>query len=357
MAGWSRRAALRVRQPRHRPLLADWALQMAREYELRAIFAPQEPTLAVLAERYDELEAAGVGMTFPRAEILEQAFDKRLTLAAARRVGMPLPTTIATSSSEEVERAAAEIGYPVVIKAPRSYERRGAGFVRLGGPFYASSADAARAVARSLSPRDPPPLVQRFVEGTGIGMSMLLDREGHLRAEFAHRRLRDIDPRGSASVLREGIPVDPRLRDLSLELLREMGWWGVAMVELRIDEASGEFALMEVNGRFWGSLQLAIDSGVDFPELLLRVAEGDLPTQPSPAHGRRLRWWLGDMASTARVLKGRPPGFPGQFPSRWDALTTFAIPRRGTRNEVLRWSDPLPAAIELLGLLPGPRRR
>ena len=330
---------------------------MAREHDLRTIFAPQEPTILALADRYDELETAGVTMTFPRAEILEQAFDKRLTLAAARRAGVPLPATIATTSTEDVERAAAEIGYPVVIKAPRSYDRRGATIVRLGGPWYASSAAEARAIARSLSPRDPPPLVQRFVEGVGIGLSMLIDREGKLRAEFAHRRLRDIDPRGSASVMREGIPVDPRLRDLSLGLLREMGWWGVAMVEFRLDEGDGELALMEVNGRFWGSLQLAIDSGVDFPELLLTAAEGDVSTRPSPAHGRRLRWWLGDLASTARVLKGRPRGFPGPFPGRWDALKAFAIPRRGTRNEVLRWSDPLPAAIELLGLILGRRRR
>jgi predicted ATP-grasp superfamily ATP-dependent carboligase len=356
MAGWSRQAAGRLRQPPPE-VVGSWALETVRTHGLHAIFAPQEPTILALADRYDELQAAGTILTFPRPEILANAFDKRRTLAVARTVGMPIPASIETAPGDDLERAAAEIGYPVVLKAPRSYERRGIATVRLGGPWYASTAEELRAIIRDRASDDPPPIVQRFVHGTGIGYSVLLDRDGELCAEFAHRRVRDIDPRGSASVVREAIPIDPDLRDLSLRLLREMGWWGVAMVEFKLNQRTGELALMEVNGRFWGSLQLAIDSGVDLPTLLLSVVEGGRPSVPLPTPGRRLRWWLGDAASTARVMKGPPRGFPGTFPARWSAVKTFLRPSRGTRNEVLRASDPLPALMEVLGLLRRIRHR
>ena len=44
------------------------------------------------------------------------------------------------------------------------------------------------------------------------------------------------------------------------------------MVEFKVDPRDGIPKLMEVNPRFWGSLQLAIVSGVDFPYLILKMA-------------------------------------------------------------------------------------
>ena len=40
------------------------------------------------------------------------------------------------------------------------------------------------------------------------------------------------------------------------------------MVEFKLDARDGVAKLMEINGRFWGSLQLAVDAGVDFPAIL-----------------------------------------------------------------------------------------
>ena len=67
------------------------------------------------------------------------------------------------------------------------------------------------------------------------------------------------------SVYRESVAADPDLVRRSRALLDAFGWCGVAMVEYKLDERTGTPYLMEVNGRFWGSLQLAIDAGVDFP--------------------------------------------------------------------------------------------
>ena len=123
----------------------------------------------------------------------------------------------------------------------------------------------------------------------------------------------------------------------------------VRVVEYRIEEGTGEPLLMEVNGRFWGSLQLATDSGVNFPRLLAEIALGSTPRAPTYREGVAVRWWMGDLLRTLRVFKGRPKGFPGRFPSRWSAIRDL-LGRQpaGTRNEVLRREDPWPAVAEIL---------
>jgi predicted ATP-grasp superfamily ATP-dependent carboligase len=195
-------------------------------------------------------------------------------------------------------------------------------------------------------------MLQEFVPGSGLGVFLLLDMQGRTCAEFAHRRIRDIRPTGSGSVLRESVPVDGRLRELAVALLRKMEWWGVAMVEFRTDERTGGVVLMEVNGRFWGSLQLALDAGVNFPAILIDVAGGQSPTPPPFHAGVKVRWWLGDLARTASVLKGRPSGYSGHFPTRWSAVRDMLGPQpTGTIGEVYRSGDPWPAAAELLARL------
>jgi hypothetical protein len=124
------------------------------------------------------------------------------------------------------------------------------------------------------------------------------------------------------------------------------------MIEYKLDAATGTPHLMEINGRFWGSLQLALDAGVDFPRLLVARALGEQP-EPVPGYrvGVRSRWWLGDMdhllsrMRRSPELLALPPGSPG----RWAALRDFLVLwRPGDRSEILRWTDPAPAFRELI---------
>jgi len=181
---------------------------------------------------------------------------------------------------------------------------------------------------------------------------MLMDYDGKILAEFAHRRLRDYRPTGSGSVLRESIALTPELRESSERLLRALGCYGIAMVEYRIESNSGDAYLMEVNGRFWGSLQLAIDSGVNFPSLLVDWLTCKRFAKPSYETGVILRWWTGDLVRTLRVLKGRPSGFAGYFPSRISALKEFLGRQpKGTRDEILQWRDWAPSLIEPISVM------
>ena len=119
------------------------------------------------------------------------------------------------------------------------------------------------------------------------------------------------------------------------------------MVEYKVSQATGEPYIMEINGRFWGSLQLAIDAGVDFPRLLV---EGN-PNGPVTSYrtGVKLRWELGDLDHLVARLRrsarelALPPESPGRIGAIGAFLTGFAP---GIRQEIFRWSDPRPMLVE-----------
>jgi predicted ATP-grasp superfamily ATP-dependent carboligase len=194
-------------------------------------------------------------------------------------------------------------------------------------------------------------LLQRRVSGVGEGF-FALRWGGRPVAMFAHRRLREKPPAGGVSVYRESIALDERLVGPGLRLLDALGWNGVAMIECKREQATGRQIVMEVNARFWGSLQLAIDAGIDFPALLVRCAAGEaVPECHDYRVGVRSRWFWGDVDHLyLRLRRSRAAlQLENGAGSRLQALLDFLriYPRRD-RCEVWRWSDPAPFAVETL---------
>jgi predicted ATP-grasp superfamily ATP-dependent carboligase len=190
-------------------------------------------------------------------------------------------------------------------------------------------------------------LLQERIVGPGQGVFACFDR-GQPIALFSHRRLREKPPSGGVSVLSESVAVPPLAREYALRLLRELGWHGVAMVEFKVDARDGTPRLMEINGRFWGSLQLAVDAGVDFPRLLLETL-GDGPP-PVPAEyrlGVRSRWFWGDVDATLIRLFGKERRLEREAPSRLRALAQFlTFWQPGLHYENPRLSDLRPFLYE-----------
>jgi predicted ATP-grasp superfamily ATP-dependent carboligase len=148
-------------------------------------------------------------------------------------------------------------------------------------------------------------------------------------------------------VYRESIALDPALVDPGIRLLDALDWQGVAMVECKREPGptgGGRPVVMEVNGRFWGSLQLAIDAGVDFPALLVRCAAGERVAECRDYKlGVRSRWFWGDVDHLYLRLRDARIG------SRVRALWEFLRVRPGRdRSEIGRWHDPVPFLVETL---------
>ena len=344
-AGWSRCASKSFVYPSPRTDPDAFVRRLVEEIRSgnRAIVMPMtERTTIPLSARRADIAKAGGMMVLPPEDVLLKVFDKRWMTELAQTLGIAVPRTWVVQRDADASRLAPELPYPVVLKPLVSEERNAnGGSTHTGTPLYARSArEFLEAVAQMLG-RCSAVLVQEFVQGTGAGYFAIL-RHGELRGEFAHRRLRDVRPTGSGSALRESALPSPTLREASLALLRAVGWHGVAMVEYRM-RADGTPVFLEVNGRFWHSLALAVHAGVDFPLGLARLAEhGDLEPLPAGRPGVRCRWLLGDARHLAAVWRGAPAGYPGEFPSRLGTLLAELRPSLGMTHDNFELADPLP---------------
>ncbi|MHB8216803.1 MAG: carboxylate--amine ligase [Candidatus Sulfotelmatobacter sp.] len=310
-----------------------------------------EATTLPVSSHRDSLISAGARLVLPDHQDLLRAFDKEETTRLAASLGMTVPKTTTIYSSEQARDLAHSVRYPVVLKPRASEELSAGGKIRTGGrPRYATNAAQFGAAYDDIRQRSSAVLVQQFVAGEGTGYFALM-HHGEVRAEFAHRRIRDVHPTGSGSAVRISIEPDPEIRQCSLKILSALRWHGVAMVEYRKQEGSPP-VFMEVNGRFWHSLPLACYAGADFPALLARMAEnGDIEPSMSYRVGVRCRWLLGDARHLVEVWKGRPAGYPGAYPGRMRTLLNVLTPVPGTYHDLFQWSDPLPEAADWLTLL------
>jgi predicted ATP-grasp superfamily ATP-dependent carboligase len=348
-AGWSRACSGTFTYPSPQAdadAFVDRVLAQVQRLDRPLVLPMTERTTLPISLLRERLLAAGARLVLPAHEVVLRAFDKRETGALARQLGIAVPRTVVLSSPEEARAAAPTLPYPVVLKPSTSEETTTTGGTRTtGAPLYARTPDDFVDAFARMSERCRSVIVQEFVEGQGVGYFALM-RHGALRAEFAHRRLRDVRPTGSGSSLRESTTPDPRLRAASLALLEALQWHGVAMVEFR-QRDDGTLVFLEINGRFWNSLALAVYAGADFPRWLAELAEaGDMTSPADYRVAVRCRWLLGDVRHLLEVMRGRPAGFPGRFPRRLPTLAAFLRPVPGTRHDNFQWVDPLPEVGE-----------
>jgi predicted ATP-grasp superfamily ATP-dependent carboligase len=298
--------------------------------------------LAVLAVR-DRLREAAV--PFPTIDVFRSVSDKLALAGVAGEVGIAYPRQWVIKSRDDAVALDLEaLPFPVVLKPSRSVgEANGARSKQR--VRHARDADEFRARVATLSQAAFPLLVQRRIVGPGQGV-FLLRWNGVTVAAFAHRRLLEKPPSGGISVYAEAVPLDPMLVEQSERLLAAYDWQGVAMIEYKIDAATGTAYLMEINGRFWGSLQLAIDAGVDFPRLLVECVLGEpTPVRPGYRVGQRGRWWWGEVDHVLARLRRSDAqlALPEDTPSRGRTVAQFlARWRPGERDAVFQLTDPLP---------------
>jgi predicted ATP-grasp superfamily ATP-dependent carboligase len=345
-AGWSKGCNKSFIYPSPQDDADAFAARIAEEAGLEPgtlVIPVTERSTLPLSARRDLLLAAGARIILPSHETVLRVFDKQSTVRLAESLGIAVPKTMFISDSSEAALAATTLNYPIVLKAASS-EEFSAGKVRAtGAPLYARNSNEFAAAYEEISRRSTSVLAQEYVEGEGAGYFALM-REGELCAEFAHRRIRDVRPTGSGSSVRMSVKPDPRIRDAALTVLQALGWHGVAMVEFRI-RPDGEPVFMEVNGRFWNSLALAVYSGADFPAMVAEIAErGEIESRGEYQIGVRCRWLLGDLRHLMGVWRGAPASFPGKYPGRLRTTLNFIMPVAGTRHDNFTFADPMPEA-------------
>jgi predicted ATP-grasp superfamily ATP-dependent carboligase len=349
---YSRHARGRVRyaSPREAPeVFVATLLSLVREHRVDIIVPVTDDVILPLAAARDRF-TDGCTVALPSAEALSTAADKRTTLELATRLGVPAPRTcVVQSAAEAVDRAAA-FDWPVVLKPVRSKRYEPGRPLESFAVSYAEDVRQLGERVRQLEGRSAI-LMQEYYRGEAHGVGLLL-YEGRPLAAFQHRRLREVPLTGGMSSYRESVRLDPVLYDHAVRLLGALSWTGPALVEFKVGEQGPK--LMEINGRVWGSLPLAVKSGVDFPARWLELYRSGPPAPSEPpqteyAIGVRSRDFALEVAWVAAVLLGRRRYRFEPRPPRSAALgVAWRLLLRADGDDVLSRDDPLPGLLEFL---------
>ncbi len=323
----------------------------AAKHRQAGLIYPMTDVAVEILGGYQEQGGRDITLPIPSLDAYQALSDKYRLMQWAERAGVPIPKTLFLESRDSLASVIDQIAeWPVVVKPGRSLIRDGTLWKKTSVAMAADRESLMR-LYRERWYLKWPSMIQQQVAGFGEGVFGLFAK-GKPEVLFAHRRLREKPPSGGVSVLRESIALPEEMTRYAVQVMQSVTWQGVAMVEFKVNQETRVPYLMEVNGRFWGSLQLAIDAGIDFPWLLYQLAtSGQVPVaKPSYKVGVRSSWWLGDLDHfLIRVRQSDsalhlPPGTP----SRWETLKSLVgVCDRNTKSEVLRADDPRPGFCEL----------
>ncbi|MDN3638499.1 ATP-grasp domain-containing protein [Simiduia curdlanivorans] len=280
-----------------------------------------------------------VDLPFAPLDTVMQLADKSNLLALAKKLGFATPSSQRYDSTATLDISS--LTYPLVLKPCQSTLYRDGAWVKTSVKVVKSEDELRAHLARADYLKNSAFMIQAFIPGHGAGVFCLYHQSEPILF-FAHTRLREKPPEGGVSVLSESAKVNPALKILTEQLMSAVNWHGVAMVEFRI-APDGTAYLMEVNTRFWGSLQLSIDAGANFPKHLVCLAL-NLPCEAITPYrtGQRLRWLLGDVDSLYLFLKSNR-----KLSSKISRLLSFFNPfSPKTKHEINRWNDLKPAIFE-----------
>ncbi|WP_413580663.1 ATP-grasp domain-containing protein [Bdellovibrio sp. HCB288] len=313
-----------------------------------------ERTLVPLMKLRNHANAGKLAMA--SNEALETVLDKNKTTDLAMQLGLPLPNNFTLSTQEDgrafLEQTAVinkllEQG-PLVLKPGRSIGTGKEGRKKLEVK-YAFDLDQARTKIENLL-HFGEVIVQEYFQGQGQGVEVLASN-GEILYAFQHQRLHELPLTGGASCLRKSVTLEPALLAATESLMRALNWTGVAMVEFKWNPQTGRFILVEINGRFWGSLPLAVGAGADFPAMLVEMHLEGKATSTNPykpeVFARNLK---NDLQWYEQIVRGEAPRrFKGPWENKKemikDALRIFSIHHV---LDVEKWYDPVPGLFDII---------
>lgn len=248
------------------------------------LFPMDDITTQIIMDNREELEKRCI-IPLPKEDSFRIASDKYATSLLATRSEVECPLTFMPMSFAELDHLANEIDYPVIIKPRKSSGSRGIRVI--------SNADELLIQYEQIHRLFPYPMIQEYIpQGERYDVCLLYDQTHQLKCSFIQKELRHFPVEMGPSTVQESVEY-PELLELSIRLMKELKWTGIVEIEYMIDPRSGSPKLMEINPRFWNSLELSVQCGVDFPNLLLKVAQNEFFENVSHYEvGRRTRWLI-----------------------------------------------------------------
>lgn len=307
--------------------------EIAREHNYALVFGGGDAEALALSS-----SRARIGALIPYAphERVLRAHDKLELAGAAARAGLRTPAA-AEATTAELRRWQPPYLVKASLHAPLA---AGGGPARLN-PMIATERPPAEQRAAEIRAAGSVPFLQELVQGRLLAVAVVSDPDGELVACTAQRAEATWPPRAGVSVRARSVALDPETAAGVRSLLTELGWFGLAQLQL-MEPPGGHPRLIDFNGRFYGSLALAVAGGQNLPAIWAALATGREPPQETAKGDRRYQWFAGDLR---RAVVERRGGLAR------DVLGSLRY-SRGAVQSVFSLRDPAPA-LRRLASAPG----
>ena len=280
------------------PVDLDFFLKLPKE---DTVFPVLEDTMLLLSKHASRLRCQ---LGFSDYQTLQTAMDKSLLIQHAIEHKIPCPKTFFITKPEDIQAYLSEVDFPVILKPGRG--AGGKGICSIGPPGLTPE------IAEKFLRDNGHFLVQeRIPFDTKYTIGALCNSDNKLKRICVIKERRNYPVETGQACYVETVN-EPRLVKFAEKLLSSLNFFGIADIDLVIDNRDNQPKLMEINPRFWGSMQVAINAGMDFPCLLnTMLTDGDIEKSYSYKTGVCCRYILyTDLIRLITVLRGDyPPGY------------------------------------------------
>jgi predicted ATP-grasp superfamily ATP-dependent carboligase len=255
------------------------------------VLLPIRAATTVPIAKYQE-EFEHVNIPIDTYQNIELAHNKRKTFEHAENCGVPIPATYCPENTDELRSIADRIEYPAVIKLRKTAASRGLRYVHSRDDLLE---EYRREGPEKMSLDYSNPLIQEYVSGD-IHDVCVLFRNGELKKALTQKRIRMFPKSGGAGVV--NVTTErPDLIEFARDLLSPIEWSGVAQIEFMDGPELDDPKLIEINPKIWGTTELSIAAGMNFPRYLCDLAVDQEIQGPQTEYRRGLHfiWYEGGL--------------------------------------------------------------
>lgn len=324
---------------------ADWLHAMQKllsEHQYAIVIPCEERSLLPLYKHQHELPSQCV-LAIPNPKSLDAYFDKINTRQLATALDVPIANGRELAASDTADSLLADLSLPIIFKQRKSYSWPEL-YVRTSVKIIQTRSQL-ESLLSSLDKAYEGYFFEEMFPGRGLGVSVLCFN-GEVLQAFEHHRAHELS---GSSYYRKSAPLDTARLAAVSRMTKAVDYTGLAMFEFKLNETTGEWILLEVNARPWGSLPLPVAVGVDFPYLLYQLLVQHQTTSPvkyrANIYARNVVADLWQMRAATQAVLGSGVK-KSAYLLKW--LAGYARLIIGTEHhDVFDWSDKRPAWLEL----------
>lgn len=285
----------------------NWLLEAVNKYDIDLLIPMDNASMEIVVSRQEALKKI-TKVLIPAYEDYLVATDKGNAVKCAMDAGVQTPKSHFVNSFDELLSIEKKLKFPIVIKPRRSWGSRGIRIINDWQTLLSTYQDITKEYEN--------PILQEYIpQGTRYDVCLLFDDRHHVTASFVQKELRQFPEPIGPSTIQESTKQD-QLLAASIKMMSQLSWVGIAELEFMENPENQQFYFMEINTRFWASLQCAIFSGVDFPLLYKKAAFNEHEVCHDYQLGIKCRWLFpGDLLrllTEGRRVKWIPPFWVGK---------------------------------------------